>query len=193
MRGPGGFFTHGDVSVLDEDSSSGQVALSVVLPACVMQAVTPQLLGAGLVDGYELHQPLAAWVPTISDAGFRPGKPELVAAMNAEVRRCAQSALDGFSVVQGYLLFPADALPMLPMGTYVRFRIRCDVDRLVAAIPSMGGAAGVAELKYAFASVLAPLLARWGRAGAEPPALLEGSYRGSRRRRGPGRGPSSSP
>lgn len=192
MRRPGRFFTHGEVSVLEEDRGSGQVILSVVLPACVMQAVTPQLLGAGLMEGYELRHPLAAWIPTISDAGFTTSDPAFVSAVNAEIARCAKSALDGYSLVARSLAFPGDALAMLPMGTYVRFRLRCSVDKMVQALPDMRPVAGVAELRFAFADVLGPLLERWGRAGEEPPALPGGSCPGSRRRRGPGRGPPSS-
>ncbi len=192
MREPGRFFTHGEVSVLGEDGVSGQVELSVVLPACLMQAVTPQLLAAGPINGYEIRKPLAVWVPTISDAGFSSPDPSVCSATNAAIVRASRESLQTFAAAEKVLAFPGDALPMLPMGTYVRFRIRCSADSLLAVLPGMSGVAGVAELRYAFASVLGPLLERWGRAGSSPPALPAGSYPGSRRRRGPGRAPPSS-
>ncbi len=185
------FFTHGEVCVTEEDRESGQAVLSVVLPACVMQAVTPVLLGAGLLDSYELRSPLAAWVPTVEDAGFRSGDPAVCSAVNAGIRAAAQAALEAFGAARRELLFPADALPVLPMGTYVRFRLRCSVDALAASLPRMGGSAGVAELKHAFARVVSALLVHWGRAGDSPPPLPASAGRRSSRQ-GPGQGPPSS-
>jgi len=185
------FFTHGEVCVTEEDRESGQAVLSVVVPACVMQAVTPSLLGAGLIEGYEIRSPLAAWVPTVEDAGFRSRDPAVCSAVNAGVRAAAQAALEAFAAAKARLLFPADVLPVLPMGTYVRFRLRCSVDGLVRSLESMGGAAGVAELRHALARVLAALLAHWGRAGDAPPAPPVSAGRRSSRP-DPGREPPSS-
>jgi hypothetical protein len=186
------FFQHGEVSVLEEDRGSGQAVLSVVLPACVMQAVTPQLLAAGLVDSYEVRRPLAAWVPTVEDSGFRSDDPTVCSFVNAGLRAAARASLEAFAAAEPSLRFPGDALPILPMGTYVRFRIRCSVDALTVAVEGMGRSAGVSELKHAFARVVSVLLVRWGRAGTSPPPLpASAGRRGSRV--GPGRGtPSSS-
>lgn len=185
------FFSHGEVSVIEEDRASGQVVLSVVLPACVMQAVTPQLLGAGLIDSYELRRPLAAWVPTIEDSGFSTDDPTVCSSVNAGLHAAARAALEAFTAAGASLLFPADALPVLPLGTYVRFRMRCSVDALVPAVRAMQRSAGVAELKHAFARVAAALLVHWGRAGDSPPELPELAGRRSSRR-DPGREPPSS-
>lgn len=179
------FFSHGEVSVLEGDRDSGQVVLSVVLPACVMQAVTPQLLGAGFIDSYELRSPLAAWIPTIEDSGFSSIDPTVCSAVNAGIRAAARASLEAFSASKEFLRFPADALPVLPLGTYVRFRMRCSVDALAVAVESMQGSAGVAELKHAFARAISVLLAGWGRAGASPPPLPALAGRRSSRR-GPG-------
>jgi hypothetical protein len=185
------FFSHGEVSVLEEDRASGQVVLSVVLPACVMQAVTPQLLGAGLIDSYELRRPLAAWVPTVEDSGFSTDDPTVCSSVNAGLHAAARASLEAFTAASSSLRFPADALPVLPLGTYVRFRMRCSVDALAVAVGAMQRAAGVAELKHAFARVVAALLVHWGRAGVSPPPLPASAGRRSSRG-GPGRGPPSS-
>lgn len=180
------FLKHGEVSVLEEDRDSGQLVLSVALPACVMQAITPHLLGAGSLDSYELRWPLAAWVPTVADAGFRSRDPSVCSEVNARVARAAAEALRAFADAAPHLLFPGDVLPALPMGTYVRFRLRCSVDLLVPQVQRMGGEAGVAELKFALAAELAAALSRWGRSSEDglPPAELGPG----RRRRRPGRG-----
>ncbi len=190
MRKPVRFFAHGSVQVVEEDAESSQVSLTVVVPACVMQAVTPQLLDAGLVDEYSVREPLAVWVPTVADAGFKTSDPEVVSRANAKIRSAAVQAVQAFESVRDLLRFPGDALPLLPLGVYVSFRFRGSLDRLVARIPEMTGASGCAELKAALAAACASLLSSWGRVG--PPAP-EGSYPGSRRRRGLGPGrPSSS-
>lgn len=165
------FFSHGEVSVLEEDRASGQAVLSVVLPACVMQAVTPQLLAAGLIDAYEVRRPLAAWVPTVDDSGFRSDDPSVCSSVNAGLAAAARASMEAYAAAEPSLRFPGDALPVLPMGTYVRFRIRCAVDALTVAVEGMGRTAGVAELRHAFARVVAVLLVKWGRAGECPPAL----------------------
>jgi hypothetical protein len=183
------FLKHGEVSVLEEDRDSGQLIMSVVLPACVMQAVTPSLLGAGSIDSYELRWPLAAWVPTVADVGFRSQDTSVCSEINARVARAAVESLRAFADSVPHLLFPGDVLSVLPMGTYVRFRLRCYVDDLVPRVQAMGGEAGVAELKFALASEVAALLSRWGRTSEDgrPPAAPGLG----RRRRRPGRGQGS--
>jgi hypothetical protein len=171
VRGPNRFFSHGEVSLVEEDPVAEQLSLQVVLPACVMQAVTPQLLGAGFIDCYEVREPLAAWIPTVSDAGFLSGDPSVCSSVNAGMRAAARASLEAFAAAGRSLRFPGDALPLLPMGTYVRFRLRCAAGDLAAQLPSMSGAAGVAELRYALASALAQALARWGRTAAAQPRL----------------------
>ncbi len=186
------FFSHGEVNLLEEDSASGQAVLSVVLPACVMQAVTPLLLRAGMLEAYEVRRPLAAWIPTIEDAGFSSPDPAVCSSINASILAASRASLEAFAAAEKSLRFPADAVPMLPLGTYVRFRLRCSVDALVPAVRDMGGAAGVAELRFAFARVLSSLLEKWGRAGDAPPALPASAGRRSSRA-DPGQGtPSSS-
>lgn len=184
------FFTHGEVRVDDQDSSSGQLSVSVTVPACVMQAVTPQLLGAGYIDSYEVRRPLAVWVPTVSDVGFLSADPLVCTTVNARMRSAAAEAVRSFAEAERVLRFPGDALPLLPLGTYVTFRLRCTSDSLASSLAGMGGAAGVAELRASLASVLASVLAAWGRTGPEslppaPPARLGKRSRQGRHRQPP--------
>lgn len=185
------FFQHGEVSLLEDDQASGQAVLSVVLPACVMQAVTPQLLAAGLIDAYEVRRPLAAWVPTVDDSGFRSDDPSVCSSVNAGLRAAARASMEAYAAAEPSLRFPGDALPVLPLGVYVRFRLRCSVDALTVAVDGMQRTAGVAELRHAFARVISVLLVRWGRAGASPPPIPALAGRRSSRA-GSGRAPPSS-
>lgn len=167
-RDPSRFFSRGSVEVLAEDASTRQVQLRVTVPACVLQAAFPQLLGSGLVDGYEVASPLAVWMPTVADEGFvegaEAGTPSFV---NAAARSAAAASLQLFGQSASVLRFPADLVPLLPMGVYVRCRLRCRLDALVSSLDSMAPVAGVAEFKYALASVSASLLFRWD--GPPPP------------------------
>lgn len=158
----GSFFTHGLVKVISEDITDRHVQFSIVMPACVMQAVTPLLLGAGFIDQYELRKPLSAWIPMVADEGFIPhSDPNFPTQANALIRQSVKETLDLFSSLSSHLKFPADVLPILPIGVYVQFKFRCNVDALGPLLENMGGAAGVAEFRFALASVLASVLARW--------------------------------
>jgi|WetSurMetagenome_2_1015567.scaffolds.fasta_scaffold660332_1 hypothetical protein len=162
----GSFFIHGSVKVMSEDMTDRHIQFLIVMPACVMQAVTPLLLGAGLIDQYELRKPLSAWIPMIADEGFSQNSdPNFPTRINALMRQSVKETLDLFSLVSSHLKFPADALPVLPIGVYVQFKFRCNVDALGPLLENMGGAAGVAEFRFALASVLASVLARWDRPG----------------------------
>lgn len=145
-----------------EDRSSRQAQFSVTAPACVLQAALPQLLSSGLIEGYEVARPLAAWVPTVADEGFAPGDPGVPARVNAAAREAARASLDLFRRSSGHMLFPGDLVPILPMGTYVTFRLRCRLDDLVPSLPAMVPAAGVAELRFALAAAAAAVYRRWG-------------------------------
>jgi hypothetical protein len=160
----GSFFINGSVKVISEDVVDRNIQFSIVMPACVMQAVTPSLLGAGFIDQYELRKPLSAWIPTIAEEGFIPNSdPNFSTRANALIRQSVKETLDLFSSVSPHLKFPADMLPILPIGVYVQFKFRCNTDALGLALESMRGAAGVAEFRFALASVLASVLARWDR------------------------------
>lgn len=170
-RDPSRFFARGAVDLLADDPASRQIQLEVTAPACVVQAAMPQLLAAGLVDDFRVAQPLSVWVPTIAEAGFRPSDDrDLPARLNAEARAAASSVLQFFKRSSGALMFPGDLVPLLPMGTYVSFKLRCGADALAAAIQSMVPAAGVAELRFAAAHVLAAVLSRWGDASPALPS-----------------------
>ncbi len=163
-RAPGRFFSHGSVEILEDGGPSRQASVRVIVPACVMQAVTPVLLGGGAIDSYELRQPLAAWIPSVGDDGFREdaveADPGLPARANGAISAIAAATLEAFRDVAHHLKFPGDAIPVLPMGTYVSFRYRFRVDELAKVLEQMGGrqAAGVAELRYAMAECLAQLI-----------------------------------
>jgi len=182
------FFRHGEVTVLEEDAPSRKVSLALVLPACVLQAAMPALLRAGELDSHEVRMPLAAWVPTVADAGFRSPDPSVCTEVNARVLRAAEEAVRAVAESAPHLVFPGDLLPALPLGVYVRCRLRCSVDRLAPFLQEGSPVAGVAELRFALAHEVASLLSRWGLLSEDggPPKALGDGRRTSRRGRARG-------
>lgn len=163
----GRFFLHGSVATLERDRASRQLSLRVTVPACVMQSVTPVLLGSGLLDSYELHGPLSAWIPSVAEEGFADAAieadPGVASRVNSALQECARQSLEVFRAAAEVLKFPGDAVPVLPMGTYVRFRYRCGADALGEALSKLVPMreAGIPELRFALASALAEALAEW--------------------------------
>jgi len=163
------FFQHGSVQVQTADADSRKAAFQVSMPASVAQAVTPALMGAGVLDQYVLMNPLAAWVPSMGPDRMRPGvlvqDPEIADRVNLAVRQQVRTVLDLFRDLSLAMVDPSDLIPMLPLGVYVSFRFRCGVDSLVRALDELGrtdGVAGVAEFRFALSAALAEVLAGFG-------------------------------
>lgn len=162
------FFEHGRVSVVGHDAPGRKAILHVSLPCCLMQAVTPVLLGSGAIDNYCVLNPIAVWIPTLTDDRFKPnfaGDGNRVSQRaNRDLVRKANEVLQVFSTISPTLSDPTDIIPVLPLGTYVQFRYRCDVDRTVAMLADMGGipVAGIPELQYAMAAAMAAVLSEFG-------------------------------
>ena len=163
------FFEHGRVSVVGQDSSARQAIFHVCLPCCLMQAVTPLFLGPGSIDQYQITNPVAVWLPSLTDDRFRPeftgtGANRVSKRANRVLVKKAMEVLQVFSTISPTLADPSDIVPLLPMGTYVEFRYRCDVDGTALMINKMGEIpiAGIPELCYSMAAALAQVLTGFG-------------------------------
>lgn len=159
------FFERGAVEVVSCDKVSRQAAFQVTLPASLVQTVTPALLGSGIIDQYVLSNPVAAWIPVLDRDRFRdvgPGVPEYV---NLAVKEKVMETLTLFNGLAQVVKDPSDLIPMLPLGTYVTFRLRCTVDKLAPALEELESApvAGVGEFRYALAGALAEVLEAFSR------------------------------
>ncbi len=158
------FFSHGKVSIAGHDVESRQVILLICMPFCLMQTVTPALLGAGSVDGFSIMNPVSAWIPQLSDERFHPqyvGTDRRVSPRaNRVVSQKVQDILGTFGSLTPTLKDPSDIIPMLPLGVYVQFRYRCRLDALAVALIEMEKTivAGVPEFRYALAAALAEIL-----------------------------------
>jgi len=157
-------FERGAVVVVSCDKMSRQAAFRVTLPASLAQAVTPALLGAGVIDQYTLANPVAAWIPTLGPDRFKDVGPGVPEAVNEAVRMKVMEVLTMFNGLGQVVVDPSDLIPMLPLGTYVSFRLRFVVDKLVPVLDSLEAmpVAGAGELRYALAGALSEVLEGFG-------------------------------
>jgi hypothetical protein len=164
------FFQHGQVSLAGLDKDGRKAALRICIPCCLMHAATPVLLGAGVIDGYEVMNPMSVWLPALSEERFKEQGQDAVRTVNREVRQSAERAAQMFRDAGRLLKDPSDLVPLLPMGTYVTFLYRCRVDALADVLTGLDAmpVAGVKELRYAVASVLASVLKELGDVASLP-------------------------
>lgn len=162
------FFEYGEVSVDLHDNVGRKASLHVCMPCCLMQAVTPVLLGAGFIDKYEIRSPLVVWIPSLPLERFRDevsdSEPEASQKAFIYTSDVAKSNLDLFSSMSHILKDPSDMVPLLPMGTYVTFQYQCKTDSLGEVLIKLMGVpiSGIPEFQFALATVLAFLLKKEG-------------------------------
>lgn len=155
------FFEHGVVQLKETDFINRHALLHMCMPNCLFQAITPTLLGSGLIDDFKIKLPTAVWMPQLSDDRIRESfikqVPELSNHVNTTIKQKIDELLRIFIDVSQVLQTASDIIPMLPLGTYVEFQYRCEIDNiakilcLIEATPSPG----VHEFRWALAEVLA--------------------------------------
>jgi hypothetical protein len=160
------FFEYGEVSYVSLDDTTRQAAIRVCIPCCLMQTITPALLGAGHIDRYELKNPIAAWMPDLNTGHYKPEVmdqfPNMIREISSTVKEKLEETLKLFQELSQTVVSPSDFIPILPMGTYVQFRLRCCVDDMAKVLLNLENTpiAGVAEFRFALAEVLADILDR---------------------------------
>lgn len=158
------FFEHGGVAVLNSDPKLRQASFRITIPASVAQTISPALLGAGVLDQYVLMNPLSAWMPSLGEERIKPEvsvvDPAVAGRVNSAVRAVVHDTLEAFRTLSQALIDPSDLIPMLPLGVYVIFRFRCQVDDVPGVLSELGRTtvAGTAEFRYALAAALAEVL-----------------------------------
>lgn len=161
------FFEYGEMNLEACDQEVRQASIRICMPCCLMQTVTPVLLGGGLIDSYELRNPIAVWVPSVAASRYKPDAsselPRLAQAVEEQIHGALKKLLDLFSQASHVLTDPGDFIPALPMGTYIRFRYRCKTDRIVDVITELESidTLGVQEFRFAMATILANILNEW--------------------------------
>jgi len=154
------FFEHGEVVLTESDFKTRQASVSICMPCCLFQAVTPSLLGGGLVDGLKVLEPLAVWLPRLSAERISPHVrakvPDAEVRINSVMKAHVDDLLKLFAGAAAVAVDPSDLVPYLPLGTYVRFRFRCRLDDIPKVLEGVNGTpvAGVPEFQWALAMVL---------------------------------------
>jgi hypothetical protein len=154
------FFEYGEVLLTENDYKTRQAAVSVCMPCCLFQAVTPSLLGGGLVDGLKVREPLAVWLPQLTSERVSPlvraQVPDAEIRINAVMKAHVDELLRLFQGASGVIVDPADLVPYLPLGTYVCFRFRCRIDDVPKVLEGVDRTpvTGVPEFQWALAMVL---------------------------------------
>lgn len=157
------FLSHGEVVVESHDSKSRQACLQIVAPYCVIQATTPALLGAGLIDEFSLHNPVAVWIPEPRQGSFKSlvsiPYPDIASVSRNIVVQHVTRLLNCFNEVAQAMDDPSEIFPMLPLGTYVKVRYRCGYDKLGSMLEGMEESiSGVSHLRFALAEALSFML-----------------------------------
>lgn len=154
------FFEYGEISLAECDYKTRQASVNVCMPCSLFQAVTPSLLGSGLVDGLKVREPVAVWLPQLTAERIAPivraRVPDAEVHINSVMKAHVDELLKLFQGASNVILDPSDLVPYLPLGTYVCFRFRCRVDDIPKALEGVDKTpvAGVHEFQWALAMVL---------------------------------------
>lgn len=154
------FFEHGRFELLETDVRSRAAQTRACMPCSLFLAVAPSFLNSGLVENFRLKHPVSVWIPTLTADRFHPAVVEQVPLVaeksNAALRQAAERAMQNFQDLSQLMPNPGDLAPSLPIGVYVEFEYRCRLDDLAALLLGVDRTPhpGVAELRYAVASVL---------------------------------------
>jgi hypothetical protein len=158
------FFEFGEVTFEERDFPSRQAAIRICMPCCLFEAVTPSLLGAGVIDQYRVREPMAVWMPKFSTERMHPNAEQLLdnslERLNMTLRATSENTLEIFRNLSYLVADPSDLVPLLPLGTYITFRLRCRIDDIPKVLFGVQNTPvnGVAEFQWALASVLACVL-----------------------------------
>jgi hypothetical protein len=159
------FFEFGEVSLVAFDETKRQAAILITIPCCLMQTITPALLGGGHIDQYELRNPVAVWIPSVDLDRYKSElieqHPQISDQVGKLVKDKIEDILKTFKEISVALNDPSDFIPILPMGIYVKFRLRCDIDEMAKVLLNLENTmvAGVPEFRFALAEILAEILA----------------------------------
>lgn len=158
------FFEFGEVTFEERDFPSRQAAIRICMPCCLFEAVTPSLLGAGVIDQYKVREPMAVWMPKFSAERMHPNAEQILDSslerLNMTLRASAEGIIETFQSLSFLVTDPSDLIPLLPLGVYVTFRLRCRIDDIPKVLFGVQNTPvnGVAEFQWALASVLACVL-----------------------------------
>lgn len=157
------FFRDGVVELLACDYQSRMGHISLTMPCCLFQTVTPHLLNHGTVSGFRLLEPTSVWLPIISEGALNVdatrAKP-ISAGLNVALREEVSKILKLFENLKAVLLEPSDIIPILPLGIYIKCEWSVSVDSLAQVLVGINSinVAGIYEFQVALASIVQIIL-----------------------------------
>ena len=156
------FFESGFVELEYCDFETRQACVCICMPSTLFTAVSPHILNAGYVDYFRVHDPLSIWLPALQDDDFNriANSPGIASKINVALREEVLKITRLFSHLSSYLNDPARIIPILPLGVYVEFKYRCEVDKILPLLEGIDkiNLIGVHEFQWAFATILKIIL-----------------------------------
>jgi hypothetical protein len=161
------FFEYGEVAYLASDQANRHGMVSITMPCCLFQTISPILLGAGHIDNLELADPLAVWMPSLTNDRFISSVSNIKTVadqVNSGVRSEISRIVGTFLSLSKYLVEPSDIIPMLPLGTYIKFHFRIKIDRIIQMNVELDkiNVIGAKEFLFALSEVTAYILYTFG-------------------------------
>ena len=154
------FFEYGEVILAENDHKTRQACINICMPCYLLQAVTPVLLGNGLIDELKVREPVVVWLPQLSTDRINPSilqqVPDVNIRINSTIKNHVNELLKLFQGASSIISNPADLVPCLPLGVYVQFIYRCEIDNIPKLLEGIDKVKvpGVPEFMWSFAHVL---------------------------------------
>jgi hypothetical protein len=122
-KGIGRLFGSGKISVENYDKFNDKMILSVTIPLIILHGSIDTLLKNVTVIDYKIDESICAWIPRIDESRVRTeGRAAISNEVNLKVQDLVIQVLSLFKECSKYC-YPADLVPMLPLGIYVNFKI----------------------------------------------------------------------
>jgi hypothetical protein len=115
------FFDQAEISAFKIDKQNRSAIFSFHVPLFLAHASFPVLLSSGSIETFSLPNPISSFIPKIENSSA--GK-----NLETRIRKNVQEALSIF------LESKIDMTPVLPVGVYVDFLYKCQVDKLIRSI-----------------------------------------------------------
>ena len=156
------FFENGFVKLIDHNFHTRTSLIKCSVPNCLLQAISPVLLGSGIIDNLSLSDPILVWVPKLSEDRIVDLLRPVVdfSILNKEITNKIEEYLSIYKNLSQALKNPADLIPILPMGVYVTFNYRVHIDKIPAIMFEFekNPVVGVQDFQWGLAVVLKKIL-----------------------------------
>lgn len=145
------------------DTPSRQIQIDICIPCYLLQVSTPVLLGSGMIDNPRIHHPISIWIPKYTDERMVPSarlENRIGEKVHSLIREWVVRYTEFFAQISGMFMDPTDAVPMLPLGTYVDVTYRCSIDVLPSLLEGLQKIpiAGIPEFQFALAEIFHSVL-----------------------------------